>query len=73
MDFLILLNNAAMQIILNPSVDIILTKNLFGDIISDEADVIGGSISLLSSASVGDEIFDVQAVMVLIHKQQENC
>ena len=44
-----------MQIILNPSqFDIILTENLFGDIISDEASVIGGSIGL-SSASVGDK------------------
>lgn len=55
LDFLFV-DNAAMQIILNPSqFDIILTENLFGDIISDEASVIGGSIGLLSSASVGDK------------------
>ncbi|WP_378176017.1 3-isopropylmalate dehydrogenase [Aquimarina sp. SS2-1] len=48
-------DNAAMQMILNPSqFDIILTENMFGDIISDEASVIGGSIGLLASASVGD-------------------
>ena len=55
LDFLFV-DNAAMQMILNPSqFDIILTENLFGDIISDEASVIGGSIGLLSSASIGDK------------------
>ncbi|WP_299441942.1 3-isopropylmalate dehydrogenase [uncultured Aquimarina sp.] len=54
LDFLFV-DNAAMQIILNPSqFDVILTENMFGDIISDEASVIGGSIGLLASASVGD-------------------
>ena len=49
-------DNAAMQIILNPrQFDVILTENLFGDIISDEASVIGGSIGLLSSASTGEQ------------------
>ncbi|PID69444.1 MAG: 3-isopropylmalate dehydrogenase [Flavobacteriales bacterium] len=49
-------DNAAMQMILNPKqFDVILTDNLFGDIISDEASVIGGSIGLLASASVGDK------------------
>ncbi|TVZ57281.1 3-isopropylmalate dehydrogenase [Lutibacter sp. Hel_I_33_5] len=49
-------DNAAMQIILNPKqFDVILTENLFGDIISDEASVIGGSIGLLASASIGTE------------------
>lgn len=47
-------DNAAMQMILNPrQFDVILTENMFGDIISDEASVIGGSIGLLPSASVG--------------------
>ena len=47
-------DNAAMQIILNPSqFDIILTENMFGDIISDEASVISGSLGLLPSASIG--------------------
>ena len=46
--------NAAMQIILNPKqFDVILTENMFGDIISDEASVISGSLGLLPSASVG--------------------
>ena len=47
-------DNAAMQIILRPSqFDIILTENMFGDIVSDEASVISGSLGLLPSASVG--------------------
>ena len=49
-------DNAAMQIILNPSqFDVILTENMFGDILSDEASVIGGSIGLLASASIGHD------------------
>ena len=47
-------DNAAMQLILNPKqFDVILTENLFGDIISDEASVISGSIGLLASSSIG--------------------
>lgn len=50
------IDNAAMQMILNPKqFDVILTENMFGDIISDEASVIGGSIGLLPSASIGDK------------------
>lgn len=49
-------DNAAMQIIKNPGVfDVILTENMFGDILSDEASVIAGSIGLLPSASVGEK------------------
>jgi 3-isopropylmalate dehydrogenase len=45
-----------MQIILNPrQFDILLTDNLFGDILSDEASVISGSKGLMSSASIGDK------------------
>lgn len=56
LDFLFV-DNAAMQMILNPSqFDVILTENMFGDIISDEGSVIGGSIGLLASASVGDGV-----------------
>lgn len=55
LDFLFV-DNAAMQLILNPKqFDVILTENLFGDIISDEASVIGGSIGLLASSSVGEK------------------
>jgi 3-isopropylmalate dehydrogenase len=52
-DFLFV-DTAAMQIILNPKqFDVVLTENMFGDIISDEASVISGSLGLLPSASVG--------------------
>lgn len=55
LDFLFV-DNAAMQIILNPKqFDVVLTENMFGDIISDEASVITGSLGLLPSASVGDK------------------
>ena len=49
-------DNAAMQIILNPAqFDVILTENMFGDIISDEASVLAGSLGLLPSSSIGKE------------------
>jgi 3-isopropylmalate dehydrogenase len=49
-------DNAAMQIIVNPKqFDVILTENMFGDIISDEASVISGSLGMLPSASVGNK------------------
>ncbi len=48
-------DNAAMQIIVNPKqFDVILTENMFGDILSDEASVISGSLGLLPSASIGN-------------------
>jgi 3-isopropylmalate dehydrogenase len=47
-------DNASMQLMLNPSrFDVILTENLFGDILTDEASVIGGSLGMIPSASVG--------------------
>ena len=49
-------DNAAMQIIVNPKqFDVVLTENMFGDIISDEASVISGSLGMLPSASVGTQ------------------
>ena len=52
-DFLFV-DNAAMQIILNPrQFDVLLTENMFGDILSDEASVLTGSLGLLPSASIG--------------------
>jgi len=49
-------DNAAMQIIVNPrQFDVIVTSNMFGDIISDECSVIAGSLGLLPSASIGNE------------------
>ena len=48
-------DNAAMQIIRAPSFfDVIVTSNMFGDILSDEASQVTGSIGLLASASLGD-------------------
>lgn len=49
-------DNCAMQLIRNPrQFDVIVTENMFGDILSDEAAVIPGSIGLLPSASLGGE------------------
>ena len=48
-------DNAAMQLVVNPGqFDVIVTGNLFGDILSDEASVITGSIGMLPSASLGE-------------------
>ena len=48
-------DNAAMQLVTNPGqFDVILTGNLFGDILSDEASCITGSIGMLPSASIGE-------------------
>jgi len=50
-------DNAAMQLVLNPKqFDVMLTGNIFGDILSDEASMLCGSIGLLPSASVGEKI-----------------
>ncbi|MCD6727453.1 MAG: 3-isopropylmalate dehydrogenase [Solirubrobacteraceae bacterium] len=50
----VLVDNAAMQLVSNPSdFDVILTENMFGDILSDEAAMITGSIGMLPSASLG--------------------
>lgn len=49
-------DNASMQIIKNPrSFDVVLTENMFGDILTDEASVLTGSIGMLPSASIGDK------------------
>jgi 3-isopropylmalate dehydrogenase len=49
-----LVDNAAMQLVSRPAdFDVIVTENLFGDILSDEAAMISGSIGLLPSASLG--------------------
>ena len=50
-----LVDNAAMQLVRNPAqFDVVVTSNMFGDILSDEASQITGSIGLLPSASLGD-------------------
>lgn len=51
-------DNASMQLVRNPAqFDVILTSNLFGDILSDEASMITGSIGMLASASVREDSF----------------
>jgi 3-isopropylmalate dehydrogenase len=51
----VLVDNAAMQLVSNPSdFDVIVTENMFGDILSDEAATLTGSIGMLPSASLGD-------------------
>jgi 3-isopropylmalate dehydrogenase len=51
----LLVDNCAMQLILNPKrFDVVLTENMFGDILSDEGAVLAGSIGMLPSASLGD-------------------
>ena len=50
-----LVDNAAMQLVTRPrTFDVIVTENMFGDILSDEAAMITGSIGMLPSASLGD-------------------
>ena len=50
-----LVDNCAMQLVKNPGqFDVILTENMFGDILSDEASMVTGSIGMLSSASLGE-------------------
>lgn len=53
-----LVDNCAMQLVKNPAqFDVILTENMFGDILSDEASMITGSIGMLPSASLNDTKF----------------
>ena len=50
-----LVDNCAMQIVKDPSqFDVIVTENMFGDILSDEASMITGSIGMIPSSSLGD-------------------
>ena len=53
-----LVDNAAMQLVRDPAqFDVILTENMFGDILSDEASMVTGSIGMLSSASLREDKF----------------
>ena len=50
-----LVDNSAMQLIRNPAqFDVMVTENMFGDILSDEASMLTGSLGMLASASLGD-------------------
>ncbi len=52
----VLVDNCAMQLVLNPTrFDVVVTENMFGDILSDEGAVLAGSIGMLPSASIGDQ------------------
>ena len=56
LDFMFV-DNAAMKIIQNPGhFDVVVTENMFGDILTDEASVISGSLGMLPSASVGEQV-----------------
>jgi 3-isopropylmalate dehydrogenase len=53
-----LVDNCAMQLVKNPrQFDVILTENMFGDILSDEASMVTGSIGMLASASLNETKF----------------
>jgi 3-isopropylmalate dehydrogenase len=52
----VLVDNCAMQLVLNPRrFDVVVTENMFGDILSDEGAVLAGSIGMLPSASLGEK------------------
>ncbi len=52
----VLVDNCAMQLVLNPKrFDVVVTENMFGDILSDEGAVLAGSIGMLPSASIGEK------------------
>jgi len=52
----VLVDNCAMQLVLNPTrFDVVVTENMFGDILSDEGAVLAGSIGMLPSASIGEK------------------
>jgi 3-isopropylmalate dehydrogenase len=51
----LLVDTAAMQLVKNPArFDVVVTENMFGDILTDEASVLAGSMGMLPSASLGD-------------------
>jgi 3-isopropylmalate dehydrogenase len=53
----VLVDSCAMQLVQDPRrFDVVLTENMFGDILSDEASVLAGSIGMLSSASIGGKV-----------------
>lgn len=62
-------DNAAMQIIKRPSeFDVILTENMFGDILTDEASVIAGSLGILPSVSIGTRLSLYEPIHGSYHK-----
>ncbi|HSO99142.1 MAG TPA: 3-isopropylmalate dehydrogenase [Solirubrobacteraceae bacterium] len=64
----LLVDNAAMQLIANPAAfDVIVTENMFGDILSDEAAMLTGSIGMLPSASLGESDPPAPGVFEPVH------
>jgi 3-isopropylmalate dehydrogenase len=64
----VLVDNAAMQLVANPTrFDVIVTENMFGDILSDEASMLTGSLGMLPSASLGGAGADSPGVFEPVH------
>lgn len=64
-----LVDNCAMQLVRDPKqFDVILTENMFGDILSDEASMVTGSIGMLSSASLKKEALDYMNQVMALHR-----
>ena len=62
------IDNAAMQIVKDPSqFDVIVTSNMFGDILSDEATMVTGSIGMLPSASLGEGTLECMNQFMVVH------
>lgn len=64
-----LVDNCAMQLVRDPKqFDVILTENMFGDILSDEASMVTGSIGMLSSASLREDMFVCMNQVMVVHQ-----
>ena len=64
----VLVDNAAMQLVSNPrDFDVIVTENMFGDILSDEAAMLTGSIGMLPSASLADPAQSTPGMFEPVH------
>ena len=69
-----LVDNCAMQLVKDPKqFDVILTENMFGDILSDEASMVTGSIGMLASASLNDTKFGLYEPSGTGYCRQRNC
>ncbi len=64
-----LVDNCAMQLVKDPKqFDVILTENMFGDILSDEASMVTGSIGMLSSASLNETKLGLYEPSAVLHR-----
>lgn len=62
-------DNCAMQLVRNPNqFDVIVTSNIFGDILSDEASMISGSIGMLASASLAEAPLACMSLSTVPHR-----